>query len=225
MSVYQLISEPVFPDPSEADDDGLIAIGGDLSPQRLLNAYANGIFPWFSEGDPILWWSPNPRIVLFPEEFRVSNSLKRVIKNSTFEIRIDTCFSQVVKKCASVPRKEQDGTWITKGMLQAYLHLHQLGYAHSFEAFKEGQLVGGLYGVSLGRAFFGESMFSELSNASKVALAALVDFCLQHDFLFIDAQVETAHLKSLGASVIARDIFLELLNTALKNPTIKGVWK
>lgn len=225
MSVYQLISEPVFPNPSEADDDGLIAIGGDLSPQRLLNAYANGIFPWFSDGDPILWWSPNPRIVLFPEEFKASKSLKRIIKNNIFEIRTDTCFSQVVKKCATVPRKEQDGTWITKDMLQAYMRLHQLGYAHSFETFKDGQLVGGLYGVSIGKAFFGESMFSEVSNASKVAFAAMVDFCLKHDFLFIDAQVETEHLKSLGASVVQRDVFLELLNTALKNPTIKGVWK
>ncbi len=214
-----------FPDPEQADEQGLVAIGGDLSPEYLLSAYAQGIFPWFSKGDPILWWSLDPRMVLFPENLKVSKSLRQVIRSGRFEIQIDTAFEKVIKQCSKIERKGQDGTWITREMISAYIRLHELGYAHSFETFMENRLVGGLYGVSLGKAFFGESMFFLERDASKFALFHLVNWCTGHDFHFIDVQQSTAHMKSLGAIDIRRSDFLERLKKALEYATVRGKWE
>jgi leucyl/phenylalanyl-tRNA---protein transferase len=212
-----------FPDPHTADPDGLLAAGGDLSVESLVTAYSQGIFPWYDQG-PILWWSPDPRLVLIPSGFRISASLKQRIKKDQFTVKTDTNFEAVISHCALVNRKDQEGTWINSEMKKAYIALHHEGLAHSFETYFEGELVGGLYGVSLGRAFFGESMFHLVSDASKIALAALVKWSLTHDFLFIDAQQSTSHLKSMGAKELSRDLFLKLLAGALKYPTIKGIW-
>lgn len=214
-----------FPDPKKADPQGLVAVGGELSPAYLLSAYSQGIFPWFSDGDPILWWSLNPRMVLFPKKFKVSKSLKQIIRSNKFEIRIDTAFEEVIAKCAKTKRNGQDETWITPEMVKAYAHLHDLGYAHSFETYYDKQLVGGLYGVSLGKAFFGESMFYHESNASKFALYHLVSWCRSHDFHFIDVQQSTNHLKSMGAIDITRTDFLKRLKKALQHETLMGEWK
>lgn len=213
-----------FPDPRTADADGLLAAGGDLSVTALVTAYSKGIFPWYDDNSPILWWSPDPRLVLFPQHFKASDSLKQRIRNGGFEVRTDTCFASVIEHCASIGRKGQKGTWITSEMQIAYKALHREGLAHSFETFHKGKLVGGLYGVSLGRAFFGESMFHTQPDASKVALHALVDWCFQYDFHFIDAQQSTTHLKSLGAEEVSRDAFLVMLENALKFPAMRGLW-
>ena len=224
MPVYSLTDELIFPDPELANEIGLIAIGGDLSPERILLAYSMGIFPWYSEDDPIMWWSPDPRMVLIPETLKVSKSLRQTINNKGFEIKFDTQFEKVISICSKTPRKNQDGTWITKAMKQAYMHLHELGYAHSVETYFEGELVGGLYGISLGKAFFGESMFFAKRDASKIALYFLVQKLIEWDFHFIDTQVETNHLKSMGAQIVSRHEFLILLNRALNYSTIKGKW-
>jgi leucyl/phenylalanyl-tRNA--protein transferase len=213
-----------FPEPSLSGEDGLLAAGGTLDPEVLLEAYSRGIFPWYSEGSPILWWSPDPRMILYPEEFKVSKSLSQTIRKNEFEIRLDTAFSEVIQHCASRPRPEQEGTWITDEMMDAYNRLHEDGYAHSFESWKEGELVGGLYGVSLGRAFFGESMFHLERDASKVAFYNLVDFARTHDFDFIDAQQATEHLRSLGAREVSRKGFLEQLQKTMLNDTLRGKW-
>ncbi len=214
-----------FPDPEKADKEGLLAAGGDLSAESLISAYSSGIFPWYSEGSPILWWSPDPRLVLFPESFIASGTLKQTIRRKRFEVYFDRDFSAVIRNCAETKRTEQEGTWITDEMQQAYTALHQKGYAHSVESYYEGALVGGLYGVSLGRAFFGESMFHHMPDASKVALYFLVEKLKKWDFHFIDAQQPTAHLKSLGAIEIPRREFLNRLKKALEYPTIKGSWE
>lgn len=224
MPVFVLNENLLFPDPNLADDHGLLAVGGDLSIQRLLLAYSNGIFPWYSEGDPIMWWSPNPRMVLFPDNFKVSKSMRQTIRNKKYKVLFDTNFKQVIENCAKLPREDQGGTWITKEMQEAYLDLHRAGYAHSVESYLNGKLVGGLYGISLGKAFFGESMFFKQRDASKVALYYLVEKIKKWDFHFIDAQTETEHLKSLGAVNIPRLKFLQLLKIALKSHTIKGKW-
>jgi leucyl/phenylalanyl-tRNA---protein transferase len=224
MPVQMLDEEIRFPHPSVAEKDGLLAIGGDLTSERLLFAYANGIYPWFNDDSPILWWSPDPRMVLFPGEFKKSKSLAQTMRSGKFEIRFDSDFKSVIKNCAVTGHRDEDGTWITPEMITAYLNLHELGYAHSVEAYMNGSLAGGLYGVSLGKAFFGESMFHLERDASKVALSALVDRCLAWDFQFIDAQQRTEHLRSLGARPVPRDTFLSLLATALKYPTIPGKW-
>lgn len=213
-----------FPDPNESEPEGIIAIGGDLSPLRLLNAYASGIFPWYNPGQRILWWSLDPRMVLFPDEFRCSKSLCRVVKSGKFEVRIDTAFRQVMHHCAATKRSGQHGTWITSEMLEAYCRLHDMGYAHSFETYHEGQLVGGLYGVSLGQAFFGESMFHTVTDASKVAFVRLVEFCRNNHFRLIDAQQQTPHLASLGARPIPRTQFLDILHTLDYAKTLRGRW-
>jgi leucyl/phenylalanyl-tRNA--protein transferase len=213
-----------FPDPRTADSDGLLAAGGDLSVTALITAYSKGIFPWYDDNSPILWWSPDPRLVLFPQQFRTTDSLRQRIRNGGFEVKTDTCFEEVIGQCARVKRNDQDGTWITRDMMNAYITLHREGMAHSFETFQEGKLVGGLYGVSLGRAFFGESMFHTVSDASKIALHSLVNWCLQNDFHFIDAQQSTSHLKSMGAEEISRDTFLCMLDSALRFPTQRGKW-
>ena len=196
-----------FPPLTWANEDGLLAMGGDLSPQRLLRAYRRGIFPWFNEEDPILWWSLDPRMILIPQQFKLSNSLAKVIRNGGFEVRVDTAFEQVMRACAA-PRKDQEGTWISEDIIAGYAGLHDMGYAHSVETWLNGELVGGLYGVSIGRMFYGESMFCRVSNASKVAIAHLCAQLTRWEFGMIDCQMETSHLGSLGGYSIPRDKFI-----------------
>ncbi len=211
--INPLDPEYSFPDVDQAmrEPDGLLAAGGDLSPARLLKAYRLGIFPWFSDGQPILWWSPDPRMVLFPEELKISRSLAKVIRQERFKITLDRNLDAVIRACAE-PRADERGTWITEDMIDAYNKLHQLGYAHSVEAWQDDRLVGGLYGIALGQVFFGESMFSRVSNASKVAFAHLAKVLHEKSFQLIDCQVETAHLASLGARNIPRQQFIEIIN-------------
>jgi leucyl/phenylalanyl-tRNA--protein transferase len=199
-----------FPHPNDATPEGIVAYGGDLSPSRLMLAYRSGIFPWYSMGDPILWWSPNPRLILELEEFRLHRTLRKKIPH--FEIRFDTAFSDVIRACSTTPRGAQKGSWIVAEMIEAYETLHALGYAHSVEAYQEGILVGGLYGVVVGKVFCGESMFAHVSDASKVAFAMLVDTLKVQGCTFIDCQVPTNHLKSLGAKEINRELFLKILD-------------
>ena len=225
MPVYQLIPEiPLFPPAEEAEDDGLLAVGGDLTKERLLAAYRQGIFPWYEIGQPILWWSPNPRLVLFPEELKISRSLRKVLHKQEFEIRFDSSFENVIKACANVRTEQGKGTWIIPEMQQAYIELYQEGYAHSVESWLNGELVGGLFGISLGQCFFGESMFSTISDSSKVALVALAEFSIQVGIKIIDCQMTTKHLLSLGAREIDRQSFLRKLNQYLEKRDIKGSW-
>ena len=224
MPLFKLTDELIFPNPELALQDGLLAVGGDLSMERLLLAYNNGIFPWFDADSPILWWSPNPRMVLFPKKLKVSKSLQQVIRQKKFEIRVDENFAAVIKNCAAVPRTHESGTWITNEMMQAYINLHQNGFAHSFETYYENQLVGGLYGVSTGRVFFGESMFFMMSDASKVALFYLVEKAKSWNFLMIDAQQDTPHIRRMGGKPIPRKDFLELLDESSQYRTYKGKW-
>jgi leucyl/phenylalanyl-tRNA--protein transferase len=221
--LFHLSEELRFPLPRLASADGLLAVGGDLSVQRLILAYQMGIFPWYSTGEPILWWSPDPRLVLFPQAFHISRSLKRVVRKKVFQITFDTAFDQVVAGCAA-ERPDAQGTWIVPEMAEAYQRLHRIGVAHSVEAWQEGVLAGGLYGVSLGGCFFGESMFSRSSNASKVALAALISFVQKKGFDLVDCQVTSGHLLRLGAKEIPRRAFLEILERSMEKPTLKGKW-
>ncbi len=210
----QVLTEKLcFPNPHEAIDEGFLAVGGDLSVERLLLAYSSGIFPWFEEGQPILWWSPDPRMVLFPEKFRVSKSLRKILKSEKFKITFNQNFSEVIQYCATVPRKGQAGTWITKEMQKAYIALHEAGHAISVEVWENDKLVGGLYGVDLPqqKVFCGESMFSLISEASKVAFYHLSKYVKIKDYKFIDCQIYNEHLESLGAEVMARGQFLKLL--------------
>lgn len=225
MAIYQLDDDNfLFPDPADAESDGLLAIGGDLSPQRLIVAYASGVFPWYNR-KPILWWSPDPRTIIYPAELKISKSLKRTLRSGKFEVRFDTAFSRVIDLCGRVPRGDENGTWITLNMKMAYKRLFALGLAHSVETYYDRHLVGGLYGVSLGKAFFGESMFHTETDASKVALVALSEFLKKRDFLFIDCQMHTSHLESLGAVNIQRSEYLELLHTASVDETLRGSWR
>jgi len=205
------------------DPNGLLAMGGDLSLGRLLDAYRHGIFPWFNAGEPILWWSPDPRMVLIPDEIRVTRSLAKRIRNGGFELRMDTCFAEVMAACAA-PRGGESGTWISPPMLAAYTRLHQAGYAHSIETWKDDSLVGGLYGVAIGRVFFGESMFSRVPDASKVALVALARQLQRWQFGLIDCQMETAHLASMGARPIPRSDFCSRLEELVNLPHHPGPW-
>lgn len=205
------------------DPNGLLAAGGDLTPERLLAAYRQGIFPWYSEGQPILWWSPDPRMVLFVDEFKVSRSLRRAVSRRDFDIRVDSAFESVVEGCAA-PRDGQGGTWITPAMIDAYSRLHRLGYAHSVEAWTDGALAGGLYGVAIGRMFFGESMFARATDASKVALVHLVEMLKQRDMPLIDCQQQTPHLTRLGARLIPRRAFAEALARLVHSPQPAGAW-
>lgn len=224
--IFRLNDNPwLFPDPKWAEPNGLLAIHGDLSVERLVAAYSCGIFPWYSEGEPILWYSPDPRMVLRPENFRYAKSLRRVVQSGRFEVRIDSCFEQVMRGCANMYREGQEGTWITEEMIEAYTRLHTHGLAHSFETFFDNQLVGGLYGVSLGRVFFGESMFHSMTDASKVAFVKLVEFCRSHGFDLIDAQQETPHLASLGATPMPREEFLDILSHQSFDSTLVGNWQ
>lgn len=223
--LYYLDKEVIwFPPVEEAIEDGLLAFGGDLTPQWLLEAYSRGIFPWFnSDNSEILWWSPDPRFVLFPHELKIHRSLRQVMKKKLFTVTFDTAFEQVINECAQ-PRKSQVGTWITKRMKSAYISLHELGYAHSVEVWHYGKLVGGLYGVSLGNAYFGESMFTRVDNASKIALVTLTAVARRLGFIFIDCQVYTDNLKQFGARFIERYEFINLLQASLKNATHNGNW-
>jgi len=223
MPVYRLAERIVFPPVERAIESGLLAVGGDLSPERLLAAYREGIFPWYSEGEPLLWWSPDPRFVLFPNELCISRSMRQFLKKGSLQITFDRAFREVILACRK-PRPGQEGTWITPEMVEAYVTLCRLGYAHSAEAWQEGKLVGGLYGVSLGRAFFGESMFSTEANASKAALITLVLRLRELNFDLIDCQIETPHLASLGARPIPRQEFGRLLKEALRHETLQGDW-
>jgi len=198
-----------FPAPERADEDGLLAIGGDLSAQRLLLAYRNGIFPWYSEDDPILWYAPNERFVLFPDKLKLSASMLKVLQSGRFRITYDQAFTEVINACANSSRKGQEGTWITAEMKMAYINLYDLGYAHSVEVWDSDLLVGGLYGVLVNHVFCGESMFSHVSNASK---AALISLCQQKNFKLIDCQVHTSHLESMGAHFISLEEYLCILN-------------
>jgi len=225
MPVFLLGNENIFPDPDEAEVTGLLAIGGDLNTERLLLAYKSGIFPWYSEDDPILWFSPDPRLIFEIARYKPGRTLKKLINSEKYEVRIDTDFETVIKLCAEVRRKGQSGTWITDEMIGAYISLHKFGFAHSFETYFNNELVGGLYGVSIGGAFFGESMFHSKKDASKVAFHSLILKCREFNFDFIDSQVPTDHMKQLGCVEISRKIFLEKLKKALLKDTVKGNWK
>ncbi|WP_199153243.1 leucyl/phenylalanyl-tRNA--protein transferase [Chromobacterium sp. ASV23] len=218
--------EPVFPPVTQAlsHPNGLLAAGGDLSPRRILSAYCEGIFPWFSEGEPILWWSPAPRMVLYPEELKVSRSLAKTLRNLDYEIRVDSAFDEVMRACAE-PRAGQDGTWIVPEMVAAYCRLHQLGYAHSFETWIDGELVGGLYGVAIGRMFYGESMFSRRTDASKLAFVHMVRHLAGQGVGMIDCQMHTAHLASLGARLVPRDVFLATLKERVGQSQPDRMWE
>ena len=224
MPIFQLSDKASFPPPHFSEGDGLLAVGGDLSQERLLKAYYMGIFPWYSDPDPILWWSPDPRLVLFPSELKVSRRLRRTIRCGTFRITMDTAFEQVIKSCAKIPRKHEKGTWITLEMVAAYCRLHTAGFAHSVEAWSEGRLAGGLYGVAIGRCFFGESMFRNQSDASKVAFVKLVEYLRKKKFRLIDCQVTTTHLKNFGAREIPRAEFLNILEALREKPSLRGRW-
>ena len=214
MPVFRLGADPIFPPVDLAEPEGLLAIGGDLDANRLLAAYRQGIFPWYEPGGPILWWSPDPRFVLFPGELRISRRLRRTIAQGRFETRYDTAFAQVITACAEVSRVHEEGTWITPEMQRAYIRLHELGHAHCMESWRDGRLVGGIYGVRLGRCFCGESMFHHETDASKVALAALVGRIQADGVELIDCQVSSEHLLRLGAREISRSRFLTYLRTA-----------
>ena len=205
------------------EPNGLLAAGGDLSPDRLLDGYSHGIFPWFSDGDPILWWSPDPRMVLFPSELKVSRSLAKTLRNRSYQVRFDSAFRDVIEQCAA-PRKGAPGTWIGDVMIDAYLELHRLGHAHSVETWIDGELAGGLYGVALGSVFFGESMYSRVRDASKIALVALVARLTADGFGLIDCQMHTRHLESLGAREIPRAKFSRLLEELIQSPRSPGTW-
>lgn len=215
-----------FPHPELASEDGILAVGGDLSVDRLLLAYKNGIFPWFNPEDPIIWWSPDPRFVLFPNDLRVSKSMRPYFNQKKFTLTIDTAFTEIIEGCAKAKRDGQSGgTWITDEMKASYLELHRQGYAHSIEVRKEGELVGGLYGVSLGKCFFGESMFASVSNASKFGFISIVRRLQELGFWMVDCQQPTTHLASLGAVNIHRRDFLKVLKRNEAEPTMRGSWE
>lgn len=211
MTVYRLIDQFLFPPPDLAEPNGLLAVGGDLSVERLLLAYSSGIFPWFNEGEPILWWSPDPRCILELDRMRISRSLAKVLRKGKFQVTFDRAFSEVIDACGSLRRESGEGTWITQELRGAFCRLHQLGFVHSVECWRDDNLAGGLYGICLGRCFFGESMFHRVPDASKVALATLVRHLAGHGFELVDCQMPSAHLRSLGAEEIPRSEFLRRL--------------
>ena len=210
--MYRLTDALLFPSPEQASAEGIVAVGGDLQPERVMLAYRKGIFPWFESDDFLLWWSPDPRMVLFPDQLKISKSMRTVLRKKQFEVTFNKAFDQVVEACAKVKRFGQNGTWITPGLMEVYSTLHIQGYAHSVEVWEEGSLVGGLYGIDLGTIFCGESMFSKSSNASKVALIFLVKELKKNKYELIDCQVPTQHLASMGAEPISRTKFLTFLS-------------
>lgn len=211
MPVYGLGEELIFPHPVLREPDGFMAVGGDLTPERLLLAYRWGIFPWYQEGQPLLWWWLAPRLVMHPGDVHISHSLKKVLDKKIYSVTIDTCFQEVMLRCATISRKGQQGTWITDDMMEAYIRLHRLGLAHSVEVFDDSSLIGGIYGVALGKIFFGESMFATKSNASKVAFVHLASYLREKEFEWIDCQQDTQHMRSLGAYLVEEDEFLSML--------------
>jgi leucyl/phenylalanyl-tRNA---protein transferase len=224
MPVFQIPDDLIFPDPSRAEDDGLLGVGGDLSAERLLLAYRSGIFPWHEEEGAPLWWSPDPRCVLFPEKLKVSQSLRKRLRKRDYEVTVDRRFDEVIRHCAEVPRQGQSGTWITDTFVAAYNRLHTLGYAHSVEVMMEGRLAGGLYGVAVGRVFCGESMFSLRTDASKIALVHLAGRLKGWGFPVIDCQIANPYLLSMGAEEIGRDEFLRILRENVGKPGRAGKW-
>ena len=224
MPVFRIPEEHLFPHPSLAEADGLLGVGGDLHPGRLLLAYANGIFPWYNQGQPILWFSPNPRFILHPQDLKVGRSLKKRIRRRDYEIRLDSAFAEVIRGCKEAYRPGQRGTWITPDMEAAYIELHRLGYAHSAEAWLDGELVGGLYGVALGGLFSGESMFARKSDASKMAFVWLVRQLAAWNFSLVDCQVRTDHLARFGASDMPRQRYLDTLRELLDEDGRPGLW-
>ena len=216
---------PAFPPTSRATrrPNGLLAAGGALTPDWLLAAYRRGIFPWFNDGEPILWWSPDPRMVVFPDQVRITRSLRKTLRNSAYEVRLDHDFAAVIKACAE-PREPGGGTWITPAIQAAYLRMHELGYAHCVETWIDGELAGGLYGIAIGRAFYGESMFSRRTDASKIAFAHLTRFLLQHDFRVLDCQMTTQHLNSLGGREIPREAFVRMLGELTREDRPPARW-
>ncbi len=225
MPVFQLPEKCLFPDPDFAEPDGLLAVGGDLSPQRLLAAYSQGIFPWYSEGEPILWWSTAPRLVLFPDEFHVPKRLARTIRQGKFSVTVDREFARVVRLCANSRTIKNEATWITDEMMEAYIRMFELGYGHSVECWYQERLVGGLYGLALDRVFYGESMFSLKSDASKVALVQLVKTCLDRDIRMIDCQMTTSHMLRFGARELSRHAFGECLQRWIEHLEPAGPWR
>lgn len=225
MSLFRLSKRLDFPPAFLAESDGLLCMGGDLSPDRLILAYKNGIFPWFSKAEPILWWSPDPRMVLFPKKIKISRGLLKKIKKKTVEIRINTAFRRTIFSCAQPRKNKDEETWLGEEMIEAYITLHEMGYAHSIETWKNDALVGGLYGVSIGGSFFGESMFSFDTDASKIALVALSRYLDKHEFDLIDCQVTTDHLLTMGATEISRNSFLNILEKSIKRNDITDIWK
>lgn len=223
MPVFRLNELPIFP-PANLAEQGLIAVGGDLSSQRLLAAYQAGIFPWYNEGEPIWWHSPDPRFVLEPEHLHVPRSLEKILRRGDYEIRFDTAFPDVIRACSARPRPGQRGTWITKAMQRAYVTLHELGFAHSAEAWRDGRLVGGLYGVSLGDVYFGESMFADAPDASKCAFVTLMRWLIASDVKLVDSQVHTEHLERFGAVDWPRERYLARLAELVHAPTRAGRW-
>lgn len=211
--MYFLTKELYFPPVEEASYEGILAVGGDLSIERLLLAYNNGIFPWFDADEPILWWSPSERMVVNPKDYKVSKSLRNIINRNIFEVTINKDFASVIKNCQEIERKDQDGTWISADIIESYTKLHKLGKAKSFEVWQNGELVGGLYGVDLGHVFCGESMFSKVPNASKVAFVKLIEYLKQNNYKLLDCQVHNDHLEKLGAFEISRDVFMMILNS------------
>ncbi len=225
MTVFRLAEDMAFPPPEMAEENGLLAVGGDLSEKRLLLAYSLGVFPWYSAGSPILWWSPDPRLILIPEELRVSRSLRQIIKKGIYSVTMDVAFDMVIGNCAAGRGRKEEGTWITDEMIKAYSRLHELGYAHSVEVWRDGSLVGGLYGVAMGAVYFGESMFSEMKDASKVALVKLVGYLIEKGYQLIDCQVPTEHLISMGAKEVSREEFQVMFKKAMKVSMEPGKWR
>ncbi|NOQ46387.1 MAG: leucyl/phenylalanyl-tRNA--protein transferase [Desulfobulbaceae bacterium] len=225
MPVFQLTKDILFPPTDLAEPNGLLAVGGDLSPERPIIAYRQGIFPWYNEGEPILWWSPAPRLVLFPDKFHLPRRLARTIKNGRFKITADRAFPEVITGCAATPRKEGEGTWITREMQEAYCRLHELGFAHSVECWHNKKLVGGLYGICLDQVFFGESMFTRMSDGSKIALATLVNHALTTGIKLIDCQMTTRHLLRFGAREISGKRFQQLLANHISITEPQKKWR
>jgi leucyl/phenylalanyl-tRNA--protein transferase len=223
--VFELPLEYIFPDPNLARDDGLLAVGGDLEPERLLLAYVRGIFPWYSDGLPILWHSPNPRFVLKLDDLKIGRSLRKSIKKQLFTVKFDSAFREVISACRAAKRPEQDGTWITAEMQRGYERLHELGYAHSTEVYRDGELVGGLYGVAIGEMYFGESMFAWDNDASKIGFVVLCRQLQRWGFDLVDSQVYTDHVARFGAMEIERSRYLEMLNTRIRGERRVGYWK
>jgi leucyl/phenylalanyl-tRNA--protein transferase len=216
MPIFKLTEEIIFPKPEFSEEDGLLAVGGDLSLERLILAYCNGIFPWYNEGEPILWWCPKPRFIIIPEEVKISKSMRKIIKNEEFNVTFNNDFKGVISNCKYIREDNNEGTWISDDMINAYINLFKHGFAMSVETYLGEELVGGLYGVKIGKCFFGESMFSKVSNASKIALIKLSEKLKNEGFIFIDCQMHTKHLESMGGRFIEWDAFKDLLKTGIE---------